>query len=379
MSTLSTRGTKFSARILQSSELISRKEYQACQFPFKRDYGMGPRRVPSSAGLPDCWNEEMDRFICFSEAVGDTPTRMVILSLKKRFPELNQFTLSEIAIERRVTCLDSMENNYFKKGSYIAVQRLESAGVTLPEPWYGPDDEALAAMRSQNISPVPSSVAEKLSTTQPGAIRMVSNVNNEPGAVLSARYASERYINKDDPFTATHGRTPLEVPPSTPRKSINSNSTIRLPAHDNVTTRSLAPVAKSSASNLRPGQEISYRAKDIAPAASLSRLRVSEDDSQLEGSGSHAGNSKHPSMESTATSSGYSYHTRRGGPTPPNDASGAWNTSYGSPRTPAGRVRPTPLKLNLGSTRREHDENIPLTNSTAADDGSTTLSSRRYI
>ncbi|KAL8801650.1 MAG: hypothetical protein Q9223_006916 [Gallowayella weberi] len=304
---------------------------------------------------------------------------MVIMSLKKRFPQLNGFTLSEIAIERRVSCLDSIENNYFKKGSYIAVQRLESAGVTLPGPWYGSDDEALATMRSQSTSPVSSSIAEKLSSAQPGAIRMVNNVNNEPGAGSSARYANERYINKDDPFTATGVRTPPEVRPSPSSRSINSNSTIKLPAHENVTTRSLAPVAKSSSGNLRPGNENNYRGKDVAPAVSFSRLRISEDESQLEGSGPRPGNSKHPSPESTVTSSGHSYHPRRGAPTPPNDASAAWNTSYGSPRTPAGRVRPAPLKLNLGSARQENDENMPITTSTAADDGSATLSSRRYI
>ncbi len=80
----------FNARMLQRTQLNVSRDYQACEFPFKRDYGMAPRRVPSSAGLPDKWSEEMDRFICFSDAVGDTPIRMVILSLKKRFPELNQ-------------------------------------------------------------------------------------------------------------------------------------------------------------------------------------------------------------------------------------------------------------------------------------------------
>ncbi|KAL8777538.1 MAG: hypothetical protein Q9213_007820 [Squamulea squamosa] len=130
----------------------TKEDYRACEYPFKRDYGMAPRRVPSSAGLPDKWSEEMDRFICFSDAVGDTPTRMVILSLKKRFPELNQFALSEIAIERRIYCLDRMENNYFKKGAYIAVQRLESAGITLPSPNYGPE-ESVDGLRDSGTVP----------------------------------------------------------------------------------------------------------------------------------------------------------------------------------------------------------------------------------
>ena len=76
--------------MLQILQLNISRDYRACQFPLTRDYGMGPIRVPSSLGLPDRWSEEMDRFICFSEAVGDTPTRVVILSLKKRFPEVNR-------------------------------------------------------------------------------------------------------------------------------------------------------------------------------------------------------------------------------------------------------------------------------------------------
>lgn len=111
----------------------------------------------------------MDRFICFSDAVGDTPTRVVIMSLKKRFPELKQvwslfpehqsqadptnpqFSLSELAIERRIYCLDRTENNYFKKGSHIAVQRFESAGITLPPPAYGLDQDMTAVPDSGNV------------------------------------------------------------------------------------------------------------------------------------------------------------------------------------------------------------------------------------
>ncbi|KAI4239154.1 MAG: hypothetical protein L6R40_005587 [Gallowayella cf. fulva] len=181
--------------MLRGSRLTSPREQKACTFPFKRDYGMSPHRVPSSASLPIDWNEEMDRFICFSDAVGGISTRMVILSLKKRFPELNKHTLSELAIERRVACLDNMENNYFKKGSYIAVQRLESVGITLPEPWYGPDEAALPTQQTHKVS---SDTLERPSTAPAGAIRMVSSANNnEAGPGLSARYVNERYINKD--------------------------------------------------------------------------------------------------------------------------------------------------------------------------------------
>lgn len=81
-----------SARMLQGLQLTSNRDYRPCKFPFTRDYdGMAPLHVPTSSGLPsEMWSEEMDRFICFSDAVGETPTRVVILSLKKRFPELKQ-------------------------------------------------------------------------------------------------------------------------------------------------------------------------------------------------------------------------------------------------------------------------------------------------
>lgn len=88
-----------------------------------------------------------------------------------------------------------MENNYFKKGSYIAVQRLESVGITLPEPWYGPDEAALPTQQTHKVS---SDTLERPSTAPAGAIRMVSSANNnEAGPGLSARYVNERYINKD--------------------------------------------------------------------------------------------------------------------------------------------------------------------------------------
>lgn len=38
---------------------------------------------------------------------------------------------------------------------------------------------------------------EAPSITQAGAIRVVSNANNESGLLSSARYANERYLHKD--------------------------------------------------------------------------------------------------------------------------------------------------------------------------------------
>ncbi|KAI4103239.1 MAG: hypothetical protein LQ339_004342 [Xanthoria mediterranea] len=192
--------------------------YRPCKFPFTRDYdGMAPLHVPTSSGLPsEMWSEEMDRFICFSDAVGETPTRVVILSLKKRFPELKQFSLSELAIERRIYCLDRMENNYFNKGAHVAVQRLESAGITLPPPAYGLDQDMTA------MSPVESTIFEAPPINQAGAIRVVSDASTEPGPLSSARYANERYLHQDDPFTTTKGSTTPEASSATPRKSANS-------------------------------------------------------------------------------------------------------------------------------------------------------------
>lgn len=66
-------------------------------------------------------------------------------------PTNPQFSLSELAIERRIYCLDRMENNYFKKGAHVAVQRLESAGITLPPPAYGPDEDTTARQESGNV------------------------------------------------------------------------------------------------------------------------------------------------------------------------------------------------------------------------------------
>ncbi|KAL8991703.1 MAG: hypothetical protein Q9169_007726 [Polycauliona sp. 2 TL-2023] len=362
----------------QQRKRATQEDFQACPFPFTHDYGMAPIRTPSSAGLPNKWSAEMDRFICFSDAVGETPTRMVIISLKKRFPELNQvlpchaavehtptqadsdhpqFSISDLAIERRIYCLDRMENNYFKKGSHMAVQRLESMGITLPPPDHGLDQDVIGIRDSGNMSPVGSTIFEAPSITQAGAIRLVGNTNNESPSLTSARYTNERYLHKDDPFTITRGRTSPETSAATPRASANSSSTIRMPSHENVTTRSLAPVAKASSSNLRPG-------KDLAPVASLSQLRVSEDGSSH---GSHISKSK-PSMES--------YIPRRQNSTPSNDPSAF---SYGSPRTPLGRVRPTPLSLKTGSGHRAKDENTPLTLSHLGDDGNSTLSSTRYF
>ncbi len=59
-------------------------------------------------------------------------------------PTSPQISLSELAVERRIFCLDRMENGYFKKGAHVAVQRFESAGITLPPPAHGLDEDLTA-------------------------------------------------------------------------------------------------------------------------------------------------------------------------------------------------------------------------------------------
>lgn len=88
-------------------------EYKACPFPYKRHEGAGVRGVPSGMGLPDVWTEEMDRFICYCEAVGDFPLKTVIVSLKKRFPQLEKVDLSLNRILQYRTA-QSVEINCFR-------------------------------------------------------------------------------------------------------------------------------------------------------------------------------------------------------------------------------------------------------------------------
>ena len=59
--------------------------------------------------------------------------------------------INEVSIERRIYCLDRMNNNYFKKGAHIAVQRLESAGITLPPPDYGIEEDMSGTRESGNV------------------------------------------------------------------------------------------------------------------------------------------------------------------------------------------------------------------------------------
>ena len=53
------------------------------------------RRLPSSCQLPEeVWDEAMDRFICNLEAEGEVDTGEILRKLKRRFPILEQASLS---------------------------------------------------------------------------------------------------------------------------------------------------------------------------------------------------------------------------------------------------------------------------------------------
>lgn len=118
-----------------------------------------------------------------------------------------------------------MENNYFKKGSVIAVQRLESAGIRLPpEPKYDAGKEEDRATSSQKVlspyekyrmksneianallqtGPAEPITPVKSSTAQAGSVRMVDQNNTESKGSATARYSHERYTNKTVKMTVS--------------------------------------------------------------------------------------------------------------------------------------------------------------------------------
>lgn len=345
-----------------------RPEWQACEFPFKRDYGMAPpRRVPSSAGLPDSWNTEMDEFICYSDALGDLPLKLIVISLKKRFPSLNTFAISEAAIERRLFCLDRMDNDYFKKGSAIAVQRLESAGIRLtPEPDYDKETGVKKTIPAEPVTPV------KQSTAQAPGVRMLNRNNTESKGSLTARYHHDRYTNPmaKEPSSSIAGRISSEGTQNTVGTAASEKTDIRMPVVS----------AGNASSNLRSANDSSRRPKDVNPAASLSHLRLSEESSHPGRADSLSGHSS-----STLGSSVFPFGAKGKSNVQPLSQSSTVNPSLGfssgSPR--AVRVRPIASSSNVGSGRRVNDENTPLStsssvNPTAEREGST-FSSRRYL
>ncbi|KAL8702882.1 MAG: hypothetical protein Q9201_003945 [Fulgogasparrea decipioides] len=370
-------------------------DWKADPNPQKPMRDKGPIKVPSGMGLPPIWTDDMDEFICYSEAVGDMSSKMIIVALKKKYPEL------------------------YKKGAAIAVERREAAGHVLGPL---PDYEAMEKLADKRTAEVRAAMEEaarnkaaeaedpgktsvsKPSTppnaapTQAGAVRMVNDGNTEPN---HSRESHDRPGDRSKRYSATLMRdtfTNFREPPTPERNrpGLNqpkrSGSTVRMPSRGGENTRPQGPVTKPAPTGLRPAGSTSSRAKDVVPAASLGRLRISEDNSQLEGSGAYASGaaaSVTPSTSSAAIQNpppvappGSSYGRREGlSQSPPvNDV---WNTSYGSPRTPHGRVRPVPLMSSTGPGRRRNDENLPpsastMTNVSSEEEDTTTLPARRY-
>ncbi|KAL8936912.1 MAG: hypothetical protein Q9211_003949 [Gyalolechia sp. 1 TL-2023] len=369
---------------------------------------MAPRRVPSSAGLPDNWSTEMDEFICYSDAIGDLPVKVIIISLKKRFPSLNmnfhysapivimlmhrgtQFVISESAIERRLFCLDRMENDYFKKGSSIAVQRLESAGIRLPpEPDYDPGKEQTGAMKIGPAEPV---TPVKQSTAQAGATRMLDRNNIESKGSPTARYHHDRYAHTTVrliwlPLARYVATDPIQAKESS--ATIAGRISSEAMQHS-ILSESTIPTASSETNNIRPRvvtagpapSNSGRRPKDVIPTASLSHLRISEDNSQLGRADSLSGHSN-----STLGSSVFPFGAKGRSNVQPLSHSSTVNPSLGfssgSPRAAHGRIKPVASNSNMGSGRLLNDENTPLGASTVVDpprenDGPA-LPSRRYL
>lgn len=86
--------------------------------------------------------------------------------------------INEVSIERRIYCLDRMNNNYFKKGAHIAVQRLESTGITLPPPDYGIEEDMTGTRESGNVP---------LKFTSAGPLGLLTEVSDESSRLYHVR------------------------------------------------------------------------------------------------------------------------------------------------------------------------------------------------
>ena len=174
-----------------------------------------------------------------------------------------------------------------------------------------------------------------------------------------------------DTFTTFHEPPAEDAGPSSKRLS-RSVSGARMPSRGNENVR--PETSGSKPTGLRPAGSTSSRAGNIPLSTSFSRMRISEDDdnSKLEGGQGDAtkpatstmsgesstiaqpGSSYGPlGGESSAAANRTASSDRRNARSPP--IHDAWNTSYGSPRTP-GRVR-SPVTMGLG-IRRADDGNI---------------------
>ena len=180
----------------------------------------------------------------------------------------------------------------------------------------------------------------------------------------------------DQYYSAEVHQSTVQPPP---RPDIN----LRKPSREDMNLSSQASMAKSTSSNFRPSNDSGRRTRDPVPAASLSQLRVSEDNSLLEGVGSHTGRSNNM-MGSTEYPSGAKGRSNVpiDGLSQTSSVNPSLGFSSGSPRPAHGRVKPLTPHANMGAGRRQNDENMPLSGSTLTlspiEGESTNLSSHRY-
>ncbi|KAI4094140.1 MAG: hypothetical protein LQ344_002394 [Seirophora lacunosa] len=308
---------------------------------------MAPRRVPSSAGLPDNWTPDMDEFICYSDAVGDLSVKVTIISLKKRFPPLGPYAISEAAIERRLYCLDRMNNDYFKKGSALAVSRLESAGIRLPlEPEYDMTKENPNLNEHQKLESFEPVTPSKSFIPQTAPPRMVIPSKPEPNGSSTPRYGHERYAKKtaEDMPVADKGRSsPKDFQPAI-RTPARPDDTVFGVACTGVSVRPQPPVTRIESRNSSPSKESGRRLKDVNPAASFSHLHVTEEQNRSEAAGPHTARSV--SNASTAGTKG-SGKGPSDGLSMASGANPSLGFSSGSPRQAHGRVRAGASSSNL--------------------------------
>ncbi|KAL9016703.1 MAG: hypothetical protein Q9185_005982 [Variospora sp. 1 TL-2023] len=344
---------------------IPRSTSQACDFPFKRGkHDMAPRRVPSSAGLPDNWTPDMDEFVCYSDAVGDLSVKVTIISLKKRFPQLGP------------------------KGSALAVSRLESAGIRLPlEPDHDMAKENSSLTDHQKLeSREPVTPSKSSVVPQAAPPRMVNPSKLESNGCSTHRYGHERYAKKavKDVSNANEGHSSPKAVQPAKQIPAGSDDTVFGVAYEGVSVRPQPPVTRVDTSSSRPSKESSRRPKDVNPAASFSHLHVTEERNKSEAAGPYTARSV---PNASAPSAKGSYNGPSDGLSLASSMNPNLGFSSGSPRQPHGRVKagastsnmpsnvyvPTKAELRhkdentasglyapMKTERRQRDENMPL-------------------
>ena len=55
---------------------------------------MSEKTMPSGSNLPLCWTDDMDRFICHCDALGEYDYDDIVAALRDKFPELRDVSVS---------------------------------------------------------------------------------------------------------------------------------------------------------------------------------------------------------------------------------------------------------------------------------------------